>query len=190
MIPMIKLKGESLTLKHFLQFPEVKPALEFFGGRVVQKMSPNRPHSSIQVCLGSHLLQFTRLAQSGKIYSELRCTFGGESHVPDLCFIAKGRIPRDSKGELVSKIRIAPDLAIEIVSPGQTIGELTAKLRFAIKNGLRLGWLIDPRKKQVTILKPKLRAKVLRLGDVLSGEEVLPGYSLSLDELFSWQDED
>ena len=187
---MIELDGGILTIEHFLRFPEVKPPLEFFGGRVVQKMSPNRPHSFIQIALGSHLLQFVRSSHLGLIYTELRCTFHGESYVFDLCFIARGRVPRDRKGELVSKIRFAPDLAIEILSPGQTVGELTAKLRFALKHGLRLGWLIHPKKKQVTILRPKLRSRVLRPGDVLYGEEVIPGYALRLEELFSWQEED
>lgn len=187
---MIKLRGESLTLKDFLKFPEVKPALEFYGGRIIQKMSPNRPHSLLQICFGSHLRQFTRSHQLGQIYPELRCTFSGQSQVSDLCFIAKGRVPRDVKGELVSNIRFAPDLAIEILSPGQTVSELTAKLRLALKNGLRLGWLIHPKKKQVIIFRPKRRAQTLLLGDVLSGEEILPGYTLRLDELFSWQDDD
>jgi Uma2 family endonuclease len=81
---MIKLRGDILTLKQFLQFPELKPPLEFFGGRVVQKMSPNRPHSVLQIFLGANLLQFATSQKLGLVYTELRCTFSGESYVPDL----------------------------------------------------------------------------------------------------------
>lgn len=183
---MLKLSTELSSLKQFLRLPEFKPALEYIGGRVIQKMSPNRPHGSLQMHLGSRLLQFAQINQLGIIYSELRCTFWKNSYVPDLCFIARGRIPRDAKGELVSKIRLAPDLAIEILSPGQTVGEVSHKLRLAIKHGLRLGWLIHPRRRQVYIIRPHRKVEVLRVGDSLSGEDVIPGLLLSFSDMFCW----
>jgi Uma2 family endonuclease len=187
---MVKLNSDLLTVEDFLQLPEFKPPLEYFGGRVVQKMSPNRRHSVIQISLGAHLLQFIKLENLGMIYSELRCSFGGDSYVPDLCFIARGRIPRDKKGELVSKIRFVPDFAIEILSPGQTVKEIITKLRFAVKHGLRLGWLIHPIKKQVYLVRPRRRTEILRLGGILSGEDVLPGFTLGIDVLFGWLEND
>jgi Uma2 family endonuclease len=188
--PMFDIDSDLMSLEQFLRFPEVKPPFEYYGGRAVQKMSPSRPHGALQMCFGADLLEFVRLNNLGRIYSELRCTFGGGSYIPDLCFIATGRIPRNSKGELVSKIKFAPDLAIEILSPGQTVGELRVKLRFAIRHGLRMGWLIHPVKKQIYILRPRHRVEIIRLGGTLTGEDVLPGYTLSLDKLFSWQAED
>jgi Uma2 family endonuclease len=187
---MLKIGDDLSSLKRFLQLPEVKPPFEYYGGRIVQKMSPSRPHGALTICFGANLLEFVLREDLGMIYSELRCTFGGASYVPDLCFIARGRIPRNSKGELVSKIKFASDLAIEILSPGQTAGEVCLKLRFAIKHGLRLGWLIHPVKKQVYILRPRRRVEIIRLGSILTGEDVLPGYTLSLDQLFSWQAKD
>ncbi len=187
---MVKLPESLHDLDAFLQLPEFSPPFEFLGGRIIQKMSPNRNHGLLQIALGAHLLEFVRTNRLGMIYSELRCTFGGDSYIPDLCFIAKGRIPRNSKGELASKIRFAPDLAIEILSPGQTVGEITTKLRDAIQHGLKLGWLIHPIKQQVYVVRPTRRIEILKIGSELTGEEVLKGYRLSLEELFSWQAED
>ena len=178
------------SLQEFLRLPEVKPAFEHIGGKMIQKMSPNRPHGLLQMTLGSHLLDHVCSKKLGMIYSELRCSFRRDSHVPDLCSIARGRLPRDDRGVLASKIRMAPDLAIEILLPGQTVGEVMKKLRLAIAHGLRLGWLIDPIKRQVYVARPRRKVEILRAGAVLSGEDVMPGDSLGLDELFSRMDED
>ena len=126
----------------------------------------------------------------GLPYPELRCTFGGESIVPDLCVFARGRIPRDEHGRLVDDVFLPPDLAIEILSPGQTLKSLGAKLSRCVRHGVRLGWLIQPRRSRVFVFRPDRPVETLELGGVLQGEDVLPGFALPLSEMFGWLVED
>ncbi len=182
--------GDIQTLEQFLRLPAFKPALEFSGGRLIQKMSPNLPHSILQGELYSRLVSVARPGKLGRAFLELRCLFGGEAQVPDISFFTRDRLPKCPPGDDDPVVTSPPDLAIEIRSPGQIVGELKIKLRFAIKHGSRLGWIIHPKLKKVWILRPRARAEILGLGDVLSGEDVLPGFALPLDELFGWLDEE
>lgn len=179
-------RSRPFSIDDFRSIPEVRPALEYFGGRVIQKVSPKLPHSIIQLELGVVLLTYSRAKQLGRAYSELRCTFRGDSHVFDLCFFSQDRLPDPTSPADRDQIEVPPDLAIEILSPGQTVGELKRKLRSAIRRGVRVGWLVDEARRHVHVLRSGRKPRVLEIGDVLDGEDVLPGFSLSLDEMFSW----
>jgi Uma2 family endonuclease len=184
---MLKVCTDPLTLEQFLRLPEFKPALEFIGGRVVQKMSPKFPHSLIQTELSMSLNTFARPRKLGRAYTELRAVFGGAAQTPDVSFYKSDQIPRPIFDE---DILLPPDIAIEILSPGQTVGELRLKLRHSLKHGSKLGWLIHPARKQIQVIRPGKKSQLLKIGDVLSGEDVLPGFSLSLEEIFGWLDQE
>ena len=183
---MVKFSVDVMSLKNFLELPEFKPAFEYIGGRIIQKMSPLFPHSRLQGSLWRRLEDFARPRKLGEAFLELRCVFGGASQVPDIAFLAEDRIPKYRRGEEPSHFPFAPDLAVEILSPGQTVGELKLKLRHSLKHGSKLGWLILPRRELVHVLRPRHKATVLQIGDALDGGEVLPGFTLPLTELFSW----
>lgn len=63
-------------------------------------------------------------------------------------------------------------------------GELQAKMREYINNGARLGWLINPQDRQVEIYRQRQQVEVLQSPLTLSGEDVLPGFVLSLKRIF------
>ncbi len=181
---------DNLTLDQFLRLPEAKPALEYIDGKVVQKMAPRRRHSILDTLLSANLLAFARPRKLGLPYVELRCTFAGRSIVSDLCFIAKGRIPKNEHGEPVEDVFLAPDLIVEIISPGQTVQKMLQRLTWCVRNGVHLGWLVQPNQRRVFIVRPGRDREVLEGTAVLSGEDVLPGYELPLAELFGWLVED
>jgi Uma2 family endonuclease len=110
--------------------------------------------------------------------------------VPDLVFIRKGRIPKDARGKLEEDVFLAPDLMIEVISPGQTVKSMLARLNRSVAAGVRLGWLIQPRRSRAYVVIPGTTTTILESGSVLHGGDVLPGYSLPLAELFGWLDED
>lgn len=181
--------GEVLTVEQFLRLPEVKPALEFIRGRVIQKMSSGTSHSTIQGLLASALFQHASPLKLGQPFIELRCTFGGDSLVPDIAFFARGRIPRGADGRLVDDVMLPPDLAIEVMSRGQTVTNLSKPLERAIRKGVRLAWLIQPRQDRVYVFRPGRDVEVLEPGATLSGEEVVPGFALPVAEMFGWLSE-
>ncbi len=181
---------DTLSLEQFLRLPEAKPALEYIDGKVVQKVAARRAHSALQVDLGGTLREYARPRHLGRGYTELRCTFGGRSLVPDLTFFAPGRIPRDDQGQQVDDVFLPPDLAVEIISPGQTIKNLVARLTWCVRHGVRLGWLIQPRKRRVYVIRPNRPVETLEVGQELDGAEVLPGFRLALATMFGWLDEE
>ena len=178
------------AIEQFHSLPEVKPALEYHGGRIIQKMSPKLPHSVIQGELFTSLNQFSRPKRLGRSFTELRCEIGGNSFVFDIAFFRQDRIPDEDETDDRADVTNAPDLVVEILSPGQTVGELKKKLRSAIRRGVKVGWLINKSRKQIFVLKSSQKPKLLGLGDVLSGEDVLPGYLIPLAEIFGWSAKD
>ena len=178
-----------LDVEQFLKLPEIKPALEFMNGRVIQKMSPRYRHSSIQAELLAALNAFAKPRRLGVARPELRCTFGGASVVPDISYIARERLPRDADGKVVEDFRIAPDLTVEIRSTGQSIGELSGKIKLCLKHGGRLGWLVDPKLKRVHVFEAGRPSRILDETATLEGGDLLPGFSMPVRNIFAWADE-
>jgi Uma2 family endonuclease len=177
------------TLKSLLSLQEFKPAIDFYGGRAIQKMSPRLRHSIIQGEMFLKLSEHSRPSKLGRVFPELRCTLGDCSFVFDLSFFQEHRAPRPLPDERADVI-IAPDIAIEILSPGQPIGELKQKFKLAIKRGVRLGWLVAPRRKEVHVFRASGRPKILKMGEALSGDEILPKFVLPIEEIFGWLEQD
>jgi Uma2 family endonuclease len=78
---------------------------------------------------------------------------------------------------------ISPDFVIELRSPTDDLSELQSKMQEYCENGVRLGWLLDPQNQRVEIYRPGQALKVLQSPLSLSGEDVLPGFTLNLDRI-------
>ncbi len=85
---------------------------------------------------------------------------------------------------------LAPDLAVEITSPGETVRELSARLSWSVRNGVRLAWLIQPRQRRVYVFRPDRPVEALEPGGELLGDDVIPNLRLPLDAMFGWLVED
>ena len=171
------------TIEQFLQMEETKPAREYVRGEIIEKPMPTRPHAAIQLFLGAALFQFLARTGIGRAFTEFRCIFGApgqvRTYVPDLTYVAKERLTEDLY------LHTAPDLAIEILSPDQDAGRFLDKIQFYLRHGVRLVWVVDPGRETVTALLPGEDARVLTPGDTLDGGKVLPGFSISVAEIFA-----
>lgn len=78
-----------------------------------------------------------------------------------------------------------PNLAIEVVSPSNTIAEMDERIAHFFNTGVQLVWVVHPQSKQVYVYQSTKDCKILGIGDVLDGDKVLPGYALPLIELFN-----
>ena len=108
----------------------------------------------------------------------------GLVRVPDVAFISWDRLP-ERRVPAVPIPDLAPDLAVEMLSAGNTAGEMARKRREYFAAGVRLVWLIDPEARTIAVYTGPRNSTLLRHGDTLSGGAVLPGFSLSLKELFA-----
>ena len=101
---------------------------------------------------------------------------------PDAAFVQAERLPPEAEQE--GFLRLAPDLAVEVLSPSDRLGDALAKVAQYLEAGVRLVWLVDPRARTVAIFTPTQPPHVLRDGDVLDGGAVLPQFSVPVTELF------
>jgi Uma2 family endonuclease len=100
MSQMVQTPVRQITLAEFLALPDTKPASEYIDGKVSQKPMPQGKHSIIQIELGMEINQALRRAGIATAFSELRCTFGGRSIVPDLVVVEDANIPSDENGDI------------------------------------------------------------------------------------------
>ncbi len=101
---------------------------------------------------------------------------------PDLSFIRHGRLP----GGMVPKgwAKIPPDLAVEVVSPNDNAYQLDDKLEDYEKVGVPLVWIVYPNSRTVLIRRSDGTMSHLHEDDILSGENVIPGFQCSVREIF------
>lgn len=178
------LSARPLTLAEFLSLPEAKPALEYFAGEVDQKVSPKAPHGILQLELGTFISTFSKPRRLARVFPETRVTFAGSSLVPDLIVLRWDRIPRDARGRVGGDIRVAPDIAVEIVSPGQTLANLRTRCRWYAENGVHLALLVHPDREWVQEFRAGQPARLLRGDDTIDFAPVLPGLTLRVADLF------
>jgi Uma2 family endonuclease len=177
---------KQLTLEEFLQLPETKPAKEYINGEIQQKIMPQGEHSIIQTRLVTAINEIVLPKKSGYALTELRCTFGGRSIVPDIAVFSWARLPKTETGKIANKFIIHPDWIIEILSPEQSANKVIKKIIFCLKQGTQLGWLIDPEDESVMILKPDQLPDIKSEDEILPMLETLESWQLSVKEMFSW----
>ena len=177
---------QNFTLEEFLELPETKPAREYVNGEIEQKAMPQGEHSILQIRLGTAINEVVLPNKIAHAFTELRCTFGERSIVPDITVFSWNRIPKTEQGRIANKFKLHPDWVIEILSPEQSANKVIKKILFCMKQGTELGWLIDPEDESVMIFKPN------QLPEIKSDEEILPvleslkDWQLSVTEMFSW----
>lgn len=107
----------------------------------------------------------------------------GLVRIPDVGFVARERFPC---GKISSEavLNLAPDLAIEVFSEGNTKAEMILKRTEYFEAGARLVWLIDPKGRTATVFTGPDQSAVLHEGESLDGGELLAGFTLPLREIF------
>jgi Uma2 family endonuclease len=104
--------------------------------------------------------------------------------IPDAAFVSWANLENSGFPDEAAPL-MAPDLAVEVISPGNTQREMERKLEEYFEAGVRLVWYVEPREKKVTVYTRPDAAVVLGEADQLTGGEVLPGLVIELKELFA-----
>lgn len=177
--------ARSITLEEFLKRPETRPASEYIDGEIIQKPMPKGRHSRLQGKLCATVNQVAEPQELAYAFPELRCTFGGRSIVPDVAVFLWKHIPFLPESEVPDNFELAPDWAIEILSPDQKANKVIGNLLHCLSHGSRLGWFLDPDDRSILIFLPD-QPPVLIQGDQLL--PVLPDIALPLtaDQVFGW----
>jgi Uma2 family endonuclease len=102
---------------------------------------------------------------------------------PDVAFVLASRVPAGRP--TLKFFDGAPDLAVEVVSPSDTVDELEEKIGDYLNAGCQMVWVVHPKTKTITIHRPGAQPMVLREKDLLEGGDVLPGFTCSVAEIFA-----
>lgn len=180
--------GRRGSLAEFLALPEEKPALEYIDGEVTQKVSPQFRHSRSQRRFATLVNHYGEPRKLASAEPELRVTFAGRSFVPDVSVFTWDRIPEEEDGEVTNAVTIAPDIAVEIVSPGQSVRDQSERCRWYVANGVRIALLNNPedrRGRSVRVFRHGAESPPLRGADRVDLGDVIPGFSFTVDALFA-----
>lgn len=186
MEPVTEYGHKVWTEADIMSLPEIGGKYELIEGEVLVTPA-SYPHEDLIANLISKLRPFVIKVGLGRIFpSDLGYWMkSGNLRMPDVSFVTKERLvemAREGEGFLHG----APDLAIEVLSPTNTIPAMKKKIAEYFENGCRLVWLVDPRNESVTVLYPD--GSETTVIDAVDGEDVVPGFSLNVRELFEdWE---
>ena len=130
--------------------------------------------------LGGELAAYVRSHGLGRVYVESGFKLASDPDTvrgPDISFIRRERLPDP---EPVGYPGLAPDLVVEIVSPGDRAGEVLAKVADWLTAGTRLVWQVDPGRREARVHRQEGSVTIVSETEALDGEEVVPGFSCRL----------
>jgi Uma2 family endonuclease len=103
---------------------------------------------------------------------------------PDVAFVSNQRWPLDRDLPETGDWKIVPDLAVEIASPNDLLEEMIAKMEEYFRYGVAQVWIISPAARKVIVFESPTKVRIVSLADDLDGGSLLPGFRLSMTELF------
>ncbi len=162
-----------------------KTLVELIDGVLVEKAMGAR-ESLMATILISMLYNFVRPRNLGVVTAPdaIMRVHEGRNRLPDVSYTSWESVP-SSDAHLQPVFDFAPGLVVEILSEGNTKKEITRKRREYFHKGVQLVWIIDPKKKTVAVFTDPTTHTLLTESDTLTGDPVLPGFTLSLSEFFN-----
>lgn len=173
-----------VTAEELLHMPGQR-WLELVKGELHPVSPVGRPHGKFSLKLGSLILSFVNERDLGEVHVETGFILQRNPdtvRAPDVAFISTERLVGQSEDGFLEG---APDLAVEFISPGETAHEVQAKVELYLAAGARLVWLFYVHQQSVMVHRPDGTAQLVRRGEVLDGEDVLPDFRLPLAEFFA-----
>ena len=172
-----------VTQEEFEQFTALHTdrLFELINGEIIEKM-PTQLHAYIIQMISGFLFVFLRQNPIGYALVEARYRLPGADQddvIPDLSFVTKARGPLVTSGAAP----YLPDLAVEAQSEGQNDKFMLDKAQLYLKHGARMVWIIYSTRQIVEVLTPTDR-HLLKIEDTLDGGDVLPGFTLSVRDIF------
>ena len=160
---------------------------ELIDGELVEVPPASDQPSSTAAAIIGLLAPYVRSQRLGRLYG----ADGGfvlfpdraTVLVPDVAFVRAERAPQGNARKHFP--RLAPDLVVEVLSPSDRASEVVAKLELYQEAGVPLIWLVDPEKETLTVIASGRPVAVLKPEDILDGGDVLPGFSVSVADIFA-----
>ncbi|MEH2349856.1 MAG: Uma2 family endonuclease [Nostoc sp.] len=182
---MILQAKNQLTLQEFLNLPldEGDITYELVDGQAIPKMSPKKFHSKLTRAILNLIEQCCE--GKGEVYPELAVALTRRGRdwapIPDILYISNKRLPPDWDQEGVCSV--PPDLVIEIISPGQTFGQMAAKAKNYLDAKVLRVWVVDSKARSITVFYPDAAPQTY-MGDELLTDSLFEGLEFTVEQVF------
>lgn len=174
------------TDKAFMALPDDGHHYEVVNGELIDRGNSGALHGYVCSLLLAALMGYILPKKLGVILGSSTAfkMKNGNKRSPDIAFFAKERL--QGMTELPSGfLEGAPDLAVEVLSPGNTVEEMDDKIGEYFENGARLIWVISPTQHYVLVYRSAQEPdRLLKSVDSLDGEDVISGFTLPVADLF------
>lgn len=159
---------------------------ELVAGEIVREPAPGEEHGWVAGSLLVHLGRFVLEHRLGRIYAAetgFVLARGPDTvRAPDAAFVSAERLAAAAcRGPYFEG---APDLAVEVLSPGNAPAAMAAKVRDFLAAGARAVWVVDPSRQEVTVHRSDRPPETLSRKDTLDGAPAVPGFRLPVREIF------
>jgi Uma2 family endonuclease len=174
------------TDETFMALPSDGGRYELVDGELKDVGNSGMEHGNIGAYLGGLIELYVRPRKLG-VTCDSSTAFtmkSGNKRSPDVSFVTKERLQglkRLPKGFFQG----SPDLAVEVISPSNTFEEIHSKLVEYFESGSQLVWVVNPDEQSVLVYHQPQPDKLLKLTDNLEGEDIIPGFTLPVVELFT-----
>lgn len=169
-----------------LRMPDDGYRYELIAGELKKMMPAGWKHGVVGGRLGSLLGQHVLDHKLGQIFLAetgfLLARNPDTVRAPDIAFIHKDHLPAAPPEEAFWPG--GPDLAVEVVSPGDTTGEIDEKVKAWLGAGTSMVWVVNPAWRSVTVYRSPTDIKTLTEHDELRGEATLPGFRCRVGDIF------
>jgi Uma2 family endonuclease len=174
-----------MTVEELAKLPPDQSRGELIRGEFFSMSPAGHSHGSIASNILLFIASFVREHKTGKTYAAetgfILARNPDTVRAPDAAFV---RAERLADQPATGFFEGAPDLAVEVISPSETVDEVESKVIDYLGAGSALVWLIYPRTQTATVYRSLTDIEILTIEDTLTGGDLLPGFSVSLKEIF------
>ena len=174
-----------MTAEELMNLPDDDMRHELINGELITMSPPGFPHGRITTRLLVPLSQFVLDHELGEIfdYSGFQLTVNPDTALgPDISFISKQRLKE--MGEVEGYWQGPPDLAVQVLSPGDRRGKVNKKISLWLRSGAKQVWIVEPKHRTVAIYRSESDTTTFSGSDYLESQDLFPGFRLSLDRIF------
>lgn len=178
---------QPFTAEQLWRMPDDNFRYELVEGVLIKMAPTGFEHGDIAVTLAAMLWQHVKTHKLGKVLAaETGFKLASD---PDTVLAPDASFIRQEEFDRVGMTRKfwpgAPDLAAEVMSPDDSTRKAEEKARMWLDYGTRMVWVVNPKRRTVSVFRPEVETVVLSEGDTLDGQDVVPGFSCRVDEIFA-----
>jgi Uma2 family endonuclease len=175
-----------LTADELLKRPHDGYRYELSKGELIREPPAGNIHGNRTMRLGWRLARHVEANDLGVVFAAetgFKLAANPDTvRAPDVAFVTKTRV--DEVGEFEGFWPGAPDLAVEVISPGDSYTEVEEKVEEYLNAGSKAVWVVDPRRRTITVYRSLTDITILTENDALEGGDIIPGFSCLVAEVF------